>query len=52
MSSTCFEPEVLSSGRRLCIQVWYIGRGRNNSHILKVNKNQTKQRKKKILLFM
>ena len=23
MSSTCFEPEVSSSGRRLCLRVWY-----------------------------
>jgi len=23
MSSTCFEPEGSSSGRRTCIQVWY-----------------------------
>jgi len=23
MSSTCFEPEGSSSGRRLCIQFWY-----------------------------
>ena len=28
------------------------GCGRNNSHILKVNKNQTKQDKQKILLFI
>ena len=30
----------------------YTGCGRNNSHILKVNKNQTKQGTQKILLFM
>jgi hypothetical protein len=24
MSSTCFEPEVSCSGRRLSIQVWYV----------------------------
>ena len=30
----------------------YIGCGRNNSHILKVNKNQTKQGTQKILLFI
>jgi len=23
MSSTCFEPEGSSSGRRLCMQLWY-----------------------------
>ena len=30
----------------------YTGCGRNNSHILKVNKNQTKQGTQKILLFI
>ena len=30
----------------------YTGCGRNNSHILKVNKNQTKQSTQKILLFL
>jgi len=24
VSSTCFEPEVSSSGRRLYIQLWYV----------------------------
>ena len=32
--------------------VYNTGCGRNNSHILKINKNQTKQGTQKILLFI
>jgi len=39
----------------ICIRIWprpYTGCGRNNSHILKVYKNQMKQGTQKILLFI
>jgi len=37
---------------RKLVYVYFTGCGRNNFHILKVNKNQTKQGTQKILLFI